>query len=156
MSETETETTTTTTTPLPVQNPSSLDEARTPTTPTATTTRPVTFSIVIATAGRPTHTETLNAATPQLQPGDEIIVVRDNTGDYGNTPRNHAIPRCTGTHILFIDDDDQQHTPDALETIRRHVADQPQGVHLRRHALLRRPHPHPTPFPSASAPSAPR
>ena len=84
---------------------------------------------MIATSGRPTITDTLAALTPQLQPGDEILIERDNTGDHGNTPRNKAIPRCAASHILFVDDDDT-HTEDALATVRTEITKHPRRVHL--------------------------
>ena len=84
---------------------------------------------MIATSGRPTLTQTLAALTPQLVHGDEILIVRDSTGDHGNTPRNHAIPRCAGTHLMFIDDDDQ-HAADALQLVRSKVRARPSRVHL--------------------------
>jgi len=84
---------------------------------------------VIATSGRPTLTTTLNAVTPQLEPGDEILVLRDNTGDHGHTPRNAAIPRCAGSHLLFIDDDDR-YLKDALTYIREQVTHTTDRVHL--------------------------
>jgi Glycosyl transferase family 2 len=84
---------------------------------------------VIATSGRATLTDTLAALTPQLEHGDEILIVRDSTGDHGNTPRNAAIPRCAGTHLMFIDDDDQ-HAADALQLVRSKVRSRPKRVHL--------------------------
>ena len=84
---------------------------------------------MIATSGRPTLTHTLAALTPQLQHGDEVLIVRDSTGDHGNTPRNQAIPRCAGTHLMFIDDDDQ-HAADALTLVRTKVRARPKRVHL--------------------------
>lgn len=84
---------------------------------------------MIATNGRPTLTDTLAALTLQLEPGDEVLIVRDSTGDHGNTPRNAAIPRCAGTHLVFIDDDDR-HLKGALDHVREHVAEQPDRVHL--------------------------
>jgi hypothetical protein len=84
---------------------------------------------VIATSGRPTLTHTLAALTPQLEPGDEVLILRDNTGDWGHTPRNNAMPRCAGTHLIFIDDDDR-HLKGALEYVREEVAHTPDRVHL--------------------------
>jgi hypothetical protein len=84
---------------------------------------------VIATQGRPTLSSTLNALTPQLQDGDEVLILRDETGDHGNSPRNQAIPRCAGTHLMFIDDDDH-HLDDALELVRARVRSRPKRVHL--------------------------
>jgi hypothetical protein len=84
---------------------------------------------VIATSGRPTITTTLSALTPQLEHGDEILILRDSTGDWGHTPRNNALPRCNGTHLMFIDDDDH-HLKGALEYVREEVAHAPDRVHL--------------------------
>lgn len=89
----------------------------------------VTFSILIPTVGRPTLIVTLGALIAQLEHGDELMVLRDQTGDWGNTARNRAIPRCAGTHLLFIDDDDR-HTAGALAVIRDRVAADPDRVHV--------------------------
>jgi hypothetical protein len=88
----------------------------------------VTFSIVIATAGRRSITQTLAAITPQLEHGDEILIERLDC-DWGGKARRNAIPRCAGTHLLFIDDDDH-HTEGALEHIREKVGRSPHQVHL--------------------------
>ena len=83
-----------------------------------------TFSIVVATSGRPTLNRTLSSIAPQLEPGDEIIVVCDDTGDAGDTARMDAMPRATGSHLTFIDDDDV-YAPDALEKMRRFAREHP-------------------------------
>jgi hypothetical protein len=95
---------------------------------TAGTPSSVTFSIVIATSGRPSITQTLAALTPQLEHGDEILIQRLDC-DWGGKARRDAIPRCAGTHLLFIDDDDH-HQDGALEHIRQEVRDSPHEVHL--------------------------
>jgi glycosyltransferase involved in cell wall biosynthesis len=77
-----------------------------------------TISIIVPTSGRPTLTRTLASIAPQLRPGDEIIVVRDATGDSGDTPRTDAMRRARGTHLAFLDDDDV-YLPDGLEKMRR-------------------------------------
>lgn len=77
-----------------------------------------TFSILIGTGGRPTLIRTLKSIAPQLEPGDEVIIIRDDSGDAGDTPRNDAMPRSRGTHLLFMDDDDV-YVPDALAKMRR-------------------------------------
>ncbi len=83
---------------------------------------------MIATAGRPSLTQTLAALTPQLQSGDEILVERLDCA-WGHEARNRAIPRCAGTHLMFIDDDDQ-HATDALALVRTKVRAHPKRVHL--------------------------
>src|SRR5918912_783779 len=83
-----------------------------------------TFSIIVGTSGRPTIHRTLKSVVPQLEPGDEVIVVRDDSGDAGDTPRNDAMPRARGTHLLFMDDDDV-YVPDALAKMRRFADENP-------------------------------
>lgn len=99
---------------------------------------PVTVSVVVATCGRPSLARTLASITPQLGPGDEVVVVRDGTGDSGNTPRNDAMRRCRGSHLLFLDDDDLS-IPGALDAVRRAAAAHPGKVLLFR---MRRGAPH--------------
>jgi glycosyltransferase involved in cell wall biosynthesis len=77
-----------------------------------------TFSILLATAGRGTIMRTLRSLLPQLEPGDEVMILRDDSGDAGDTPRNDAMPRAAGSHLLFMDDDDV-YTPGALGRMRR-------------------------------------
>jgi glycosyltransferase involved in cell wall biosynthesis len=83
-----------------------------------------TFSIIVPTTGRPSLPQTLASIVEQLEPGDEVLVVRDDSGDFGDTPRNEAMPRARGTHLLFMDDDDQ-YARGALATIRRFAEDHP-------------------------------
>ena len=83
-----------------------------------------TFSILLATAGRGTIMRTLLSILPQLEPGDEVMILRDESGDAGDTPRNDAMPRAAGTHLLFMDDDDV-YTPGALARMRRFADENP-------------------------------
>jgi hypothetical protein len=89
----------------------------------------VTLSIVIPTCGRRSVVETVGALVPQLSHGDELVIVRDSSGDYGHTARNRAMPRCAGSHLMFIDDDDR-HLGGALELVRRELELDPDRVHL--------------------------
>jgi glycosyltransferase involved in cell wall biosynthesis len=93
-----------------------------------------TLSIIVATAGRPTLRRTLASITPQLEPGDEVFVLHDDSGDAGDTPRNSAMPRARGTHLAFLDDDDV-YVPDALEKMRRFAREHPGriGIFKMRH-----------------------
>jgi glycosyltransferase involved in cell wall biosynthesis len=83
-----------------------------------------TLTIIVATSGRPTLKRTLASIVPQLRPGDEIFIVRDDSGDAGDTARMSAMPRALGTHLAFIDDDDV-YVKDALEKMRRFAREHP-------------------------------
>ena len=83
-----------------------------------------TFSIIVGTAGRKTLMRTLRSITSQLEPGDELFVIRDDSGDAGDTPRNQTMHRAAGSHLLFMDDDDV-YLPGALAKMRRFADDNP-------------------------------
>ena len=83
-----------------------------------------TFTIILGTAGRKTIRRTLRSITSQLEPGDEIMLIRDDSGDAGDTPRNLSMHRAAGTHLLFMDDDDE-YTPGALSRMRRFADENP-------------------------------
>ena len=95
-----------------------------------------TLSIIVATAGRRTLMRTLASIAPQLQSGDELFVVCDDSGDLGDTPRNDAMPRARGSHLAFLDDDDV-YLPDALEKMRRFAREHPGriGIFKMRHPV---------------------
>lgn len=101
-----------------------------------------TFSILIATSGRPTLRRTLESIRSQtLIPGDEVILIGDGPlpevealfrefnlpgfymeipgpfDDSGHTPRNMALPKATGDYILYMDDDDAYY-PGGFDNIR--------------------------------------
>src|ERR1700730_16328492 len=78
----------------------------------------VSLSIIVATTGRTTLGAAVESATSQMQPGDELIVVFDDSGDFGDTPRNQVLDGMVGTHLSMLDDDDE-FVPGALDTIRR-------------------------------------
>lgn len=75
------------------------------------------LSIIIPTSGRWSLNATLLSITPQLEPGDEIIVVRDSSDDWGMKARNEAMRRAKGTWLAFMDDDDI-YLPGALALMR--------------------------------------
>jgi glycosyltransferase involved in cell wall biosynthesis len=83
-----------------------------------------TFSIIVGTAGRNSLIRTLRSITQQLEPGDELFVIRDDSGDAGDTPRNQTMGRAAGSHLLFMDDDDV-YVSDALARMRRFAEENP-------------------------------
>jgi hypothetical protein len=93
-----------------------------------------TFTIILPTTGRKTLRRTLVSITSQLEPGDELFVVYDDSGDLGDTPRNQTMRRAAGTHLLFMDDDDE-YASGALATIRRFANENPGriGIFRMRH-----------------------
>lgn len=83
-----------------------------------------TLSIIVPTRGRKTLERTLRSISGQLQPGDEVIVLRDETGDSGDSARMSGMERARGSHLAFMDDDDV-YRPGALEMMRRFARDHP-------------------------------
>ena len=82
----------------------------------------VTFSVVVPTRGRATILGALESITEQFEPGDEIIVRCSRDEDFGNSARQSMIERARGTHLLFMDDDDQ-FARGALATMRAFARD---------------------------------
>lgn len=87
----------------------------------------VRLSIVLATTGRPTLGAAIESATSQMRPGDELLVVFDASGDAGDTPRNNVLDSLHGTHVAFLDDDDE-YRPGALDAMRRFARSHPGRV----------------------------
>jgi glycosyltransferase involved in cell wall biosynthesis len=83
-----------------------------------------TLSIIVATRGRKTLKRTLRSISRQLQPGDEVLVLCDDSGDKGHTARMKVMPRARGSHLAFIDDDDV-YAPGALEKLRQFARENP-------------------------------
>lgn len=84
----------------------------------------VRVSVIVPTCGRPTLRNTLASITSQFESGDEIIVCYDTSGDSGDSARNRMVTQARGTHLVFVDDDDELR-PGALSIIRRFAADHP-------------------------------
>jgi glycosyltransferase involved in cell wall biosynthesis len=93
-----------------------------------------TFTVVVPTVGRPTLAATLASIAGELRPGDELIVVCNNDGDFGNSARNSAIERARGSHLAFLDDDDEW-VPGALAAMRRFADENPDRVGIFRHRI---------------------
>jgi glycosyltransferase involved in cell wall biosynthesis len=87
----------------------------------------VRFSIIIPTVGRRSLRGTLDSVAEQLEPGDEVHVLCSDAGDYGCAARRTMIERAQGTHLLFIDDDDQ-YAREALSRMRAFAAGAPQRI----------------------------
>lgn len=89
----------------------------------------VRLSIIVPTSGRWTLDRTLASIEPQLEPGDEIVVVHDYevtpTEGRGNAERTEGLRRAVGTtHVAFMDDDDA-YLPSALNVMREAACDRP-------------------------------
>lgn len=88
-----------------------------------------TLSIIVPTNGRQSLTATVAALVPQLDHGDELLIMRDSSGDFGHSARNQMMGRAAGTHLMFIDDDDR-HLPGALAIVRDALERHPDRLHL--------------------------
>lgn len=95
------------------------------------------LSVIVATIGRDTLPRALRSVESQpLLQGDEVLVVGATAeiervadefgyrfihcpagGNYGHVERQYAMPLATGTHLLFLDDDDC-YVPGAFAAIR--------------------------------------
>lgn len=102
------------------------------------------LSIIVATVGRDTLQRALRSVNDQpLLPGDEVLVVGDSPeiervanecacryircpvgGNFAYAERQHAMPLATGTHLLFLDDDDR-FLPGAFAAIRSSIQKHP-------------------------------
>jgi threonine dehydrogenase-like Zn-dependent dehydrogenase len=108
----------------------------------------VRLSMILPTTGRDSLPFAARAARVQMKDGDELLIVGGGAlgemasiwnqarwidvppgRNWGATERTHAIPLATGTHLLFIDDDDAL-VPGALDVIRDAVSDAPARPHI--------------------------
>jgi glycosyltransferase involved in cell wall biosynthesis len=97
--------------------------------------RDVTFSVIVPTRGRRTILPALDSITEQLEPGDEVIVRCSRDEDFGNRARQSMIERAKGTHLLFMDDDDQ-FARGALATMRAFAREHPGRIGIFRMRYL--------------------
>jgi glycosyltransferase involved in cell wall biosynthesis len=95
----------------------------------------VTFSVVVPTRGRTTIIPALESITEQLEPGDEVLVRCSRDEDFGNSARQSMIERAKGTHLLFMDDDDQ-FARGALATMRAFAREHPGRIGIFRMRYL--------------------
>lgn len=106
------------------------------------------LSLILATTGRDSLPFAARSARVQMKAGDELLIVGGGAlgemvavwnqarwfnvpagGNWGHAERNYAMPLATGTHLLFIDDDDAL-VRGALDVIRDAVADAPMRPHV--------------------------
>lgn len=95
----------------------------------------VNFSVIVPTRGRRSLQATLDSVVEQLEPGDEVIVRCTRDEDFGNAARQSMVERAKGTHLLFMDDDDQ-FARGALATMRAFAREQPDRVGIFRMRYL--------------------
>jgi len=84
----------------------------------------VSFSVIVPTAGRRSLVGTLASIAEQLEPGDELLLRCSRDGDFGNAARQSLLERASGTHLVFMDDDDQ-FSKDAFAVMRSFARDHP-------------------------------
>lgn len=108
------------------------------------------LTVITPTVARDSLRATLASIAPQLRLGDEHIVIGDGpqpdaaamcsefvvsyrdgpqSHSWGTAQRDYAISIARGDWLLFCDDDDV-FTPDALDTVRRVVTDNPTTPHI--------------------------
>lgn len=95
----------------------------------------MTLSVIVPTRGRRSLSATLDSVAGQLEPGDELLVRCTHDEDFGNAARQSLIERAAGTHLAFIDDDDQ-FARGALATMRRVAEENPGRVAIFRMRYL--------------------
>lgn len=82
------------------------------------------LSVVIATKGRDTLPRTIASLVPQLRDGDQVLIERDESDDWGRTPRTNGMRSAHGDYLMFMDDDDV-YKDDALAKVRAAIAANP-------------------------------
>jgi hypothetical protein len=84
----------------------------------------VTFSVIVATSGRSSLAATVDSAAEQLEPGDELLVRCSNDDEFGHRTRQSLMDEARGSHLVFMDDDDQ-FARGAFTTMRRVAREHP-------------------------------
>jgi len=89
------------------------------------------LSIIIATMGRPSLLTALGSVYREAREGDECLAVLDTPahGGWGYVAHNRGLDAATGTHLIFIGDDDD-FLEGAFGVVRAAVAAAPDRVHL--------------------------
>lgn len=100
-----------------------------PVAPAAVPLNPPRLSIILPTTNRPTLHMAIRSCADQLLSGDEILVKLDQSRDWGQTPRNEAMPQAKGDYLLFLDDDDVYLTG-AFDVIRAALTENPGRPHI--------------------------
>jgi glycosyltransferase involved in cell wall biosynthesis len=95
----------------------------------------VTFSVIVPTRGRRSLRATLDSVIEQLEADDEIMIRCSRDEDFGNSARQSLIERARGTHLVFIDDDDQ-FAVGALGKIRLFAGNNPDRIGIFRMRYL--------------------
>jgi glycosyltransferase involved in cell wall biosynthesis len=95
----------------------------------------VTFSVIVPTRGRTSILAALESITEQFESGDEVIVRCSRDEDFGNSARQSMIERAKGTHLLFMDDDDQ-FARGAIATMRAFAREHPGRIGIFRMRYL--------------------
>lgn len=111
------------------------------------------LSIIIPTMGRESLKGVLGQIQEQLHDCDEVLVIGDGlreraeqivnelsdsrikyfqygespTMDFGNILRNYGMSLATGSHLYFIDDDDEL-LPGALDNVRAAISEHPSNI----------------------------
>lgn len=112
--------------------------------------RATNVSLLLPTIGRDSLEATLRSVQEQLAAGDEVLLLSDGPvaettrslwkrfalpgrlievpggphGDWGHTPRNHALPLARCPYVMHLDDDDRL-APGALAAVRRAILADP-------------------------------
>ena len=87
------------------------------------------ISFIVPTCGRPTLSRALASIASQIDDGDEILVLCDKDAIWGNHSRDRMMEKASGTHLMFLDDDDV-YAEGALVIVREAIEANPEHVHI--------------------------